>query len=94
MTRKLDFALSSIAVKPGDRVLDVGGGWGAFTEYAGKRGVRVAISDDGQFVAFASQAGNLVAHRQHGHAGGEQQRRENRSDSSVSSFSENVCPAR
>ena len=41
MTRKLDFALSAIAVRPGDRVLDVGGGWGAFTEYAGQRGIRV-----------------------------------------------------
>jgi len=41
MTRKLDFALASIGVKPDDRVLDVGGGWGAFTEYAGKKGVRV-----------------------------------------------------
>ncbi|WP_136514864.1 class I SAM-dependent methyltransferase [Geomonas edaphica] len=39
--RKLEFALSSCLVKPGDRVLDVGGGWGTFTEYAGKRGIRV-----------------------------------------------------
>lgn len=41
ITRKLDFALTSIRAKAGDRVLDVGGGWGAFTEYAGKQGVRV-----------------------------------------------------
>ncbi len=39
--RKLDFALSSCNLKPGDRVLDVGGGWGTFTEYAGKRGMQV-----------------------------------------------------
>jgi len=39
--RKLDFAVSSCQLKPGDRVLDVGGGWGAFTEYAGKRGIEV-----------------------------------------------------
>jgi len=39
--RKLEFALSSCLVKPGDRVLDVGGGWGTFTEYAGKQGIRV-----------------------------------------------------
>lgn len=41
MTRKLDFALDAIGVKPGSRVLDIGGGWGAFNEHAGKRGIRV-----------------------------------------------------
>jgi cyclopropane-fatty-acyl-phospholipid synthase len=41
ITRKMDFALTSVEAKPGDRVLDVGGGWGAFTEFAGKKGVRV-----------------------------------------------------
>jgi cyclopropane-fatty-acyl-phospholipid synthase len=41
VTRKLDFALEQIGAKPGDRVLDIGGGWGAFTEHAGKRGIRV-----------------------------------------------------
>ena len=41
ITRKLDFALEAIGAQPGDRVLDVGGGWGAFTQHAGRRGVRV-----------------------------------------------------
>ena len=36
MTRKLDFALEAIGARPGDRVLDIGGGWGAFNEYAGR----------------------------------------------------------
>lgn len=39
--RKLDFALDQIGVREGERVLDVGGGWGAWTEYAGERGIRV-----------------------------------------------------
>jgi len=39
--RKLDFALAACRVQAGDRVLDVGGGWGTFTEYAGRRGIRV-----------------------------------------------------
>jgi cyclopropane-fatty-acyl-phospholipid synthase len=39
--RKLDFAIDSCKLKPGDRVLDVGGGWGAFTEHAGRRGIEV-----------------------------------------------------
>jgi cyclopropane-fatty-acyl-phospholipid synthase len=41
MTRKMDLALEAIAVKPGDRVLEVGGGWGAFAEHAARRGVDV-----------------------------------------------------
>jgi cyclopropane-fatty-acyl-phospholipid synthase len=41
MTRKMDIALDAIGVGPGDRVLEIGGGWGAFVEYAGKRGVEV-----------------------------------------------------
>lgn len=39
--RKLQFAWDSIGVKEGDRVLDVGGGWGAWTQFAGERGARV-----------------------------------------------------
>jgi cyclopropane-fatty-acyl-phospholipid synthase len=39
--RKLDFAIDACGLKPGDRVLDVGGGWGAFTEHAGRRGIEV-----------------------------------------------------
>ncbi len=39
--RKLDFAVQSCNLKEGDRVLDVGGGWGTFTEYAGKKGIHV-----------------------------------------------------
>lgn len=39
--RKLDFAIDACGIKPGDRVLDVGGGWGAFTEHAGRRNIEV-----------------------------------------------------
>ena len=39
--RKLDFAIDSCGMQPGDRVLDVGGGWGSFTEHAGRRGIEV-----------------------------------------------------
>ncbi len=41
MTRKMDLAIAAIGVKPGDHVLEVGGGWGAFVEHAGKRGIEV-----------------------------------------------------
>jgi cyclopropane-fatty-acyl-phospholipid synthase len=39
--RKFDFAVESCGLRPGDNVLDVGGGWGSFTEYAGKQGINV-----------------------------------------------------
>jgi cyclopropane-fatty-acyl-phospholipid synthase len=39
--RKLDTAIESCGIKPGWRVLDIGAGWGAFTEHAGRRGVQV-----------------------------------------------------
>lgn len=40
-TRKFDFALEAVKAKPGDRILDIGSGWGAFVEYAGRKGIRV-----------------------------------------------------
>lgn len=39
--RKLATAIEAAGIEPGMRVLNVGGGWGSFTEFAGKRGVRV-----------------------------------------------------
>jgi cyclopropane-fatty-acyl-phospholipid synthase len=39
--RKLATAFSSARMEPEMRVLDVGGGWGSFTEFAGSRGARV-----------------------------------------------------
>ncbi len=39
--RKLDTAIEVCGLKPGSRVLDIGGGWGAFTEHGGKRGIHV-----------------------------------------------------
>ncbi len=41
MKRKLDFAIDACHLKPGSKVLDVGGGWGAFNEYAGNKGIEV-----------------------------------------------------
>lgn len=39
--RKLDFAVESCGLKPGDHVLDVGCGWGSFAEHAGRLGIQV-----------------------------------------------------
>jgi cyclopropane-fatty-acyl-phospholipid synthase len=41
MTRKMDLAIEAIGVGPGDHVLEVGGGWGAFAEHAAKKGIEV-----------------------------------------------------
>jgi cyclopropane-fatty-acyl-phospholipid synthase len=41
ITRKLDFALEAVGARPGQHVLDIGGGWGAFLEYAGRKDIRV-----------------------------------------------------
>ncbi|TDH21325.1 methyltransferase domain-containing protein [Segetibacter sp. 3557_3] len=40
-TRKLDFALAAVGAKPGDHILDIGSGWGAVVEHAGRKGIRV-----------------------------------------------------
>jgi cyclopropane-fatty-acyl-phospholipid synthase len=40
-TRKLDFALESVQAKPGDHILDIGSGWGAMVEHAGRKGIGV-----------------------------------------------------
>lgn len=40
-TRKLDFALDAINAKPGDRILDIGSGWGSMVEHAGNKGIHV-----------------------------------------------------
>lgn len=60
--RKLDFAIDACRLKPGDRVLDVGGGWGSFTEYAGERGIQVtSLTISRQSEAFLA---DLIQRRQ------------------------------
>lgn len=39
--RKLDFAFEACKLKSGDRVLEVGPGWGAFASYAARKGIRI-----------------------------------------------------
>jgi cyclopropane-fatty-acyl-phospholipid synthase len=38
--RKLDFAMRVCKMRPGDRVLNIGEGWGGMMTYAGRRGMR------------------------------------------------------
>jgi cyclopropane-fatty-acyl-phospholipid synthase len=41
ITRKLEYAVAATGLREGDRVLDIGGGWGAFVEYGGQHGLHV-----------------------------------------------------
>ncbi|HEX3808969.1 MAG TPA: class I SAM-dependent methyltransferase [Rhizomicrobium sp.] len=38
--RKFDYAFEKLGLKAGDRILEIGPGWGAWFEYASKRGVK------------------------------------------------------
>ncbi len=51
MERKFRYAFDACGIKPGQRVLDIGGGWGSFLEFAGEQGVHVTsitISDESE----------------------------------------------
>ncbi|MEW6269321.1 MAG: class I SAM-dependent methyltransferase [Thermodesulfobacteriota bacterium] len=41
MARKMQAAIDALGLAPGMEVLDMGGGWGCFVEYAGRQGIRV-----------------------------------------------------
>lgn len=41
MERKFRYAFDACGIRPGHRVLDIGGGWGSFLGFAGEQGVQV-----------------------------------------------------
>ena len=41
MERKFRYAFDACGIQPGQRVLDIGGGWGSFLQFAGEQGVHV-----------------------------------------------------
>jgi cyclopropane-fatty-acyl-phospholipid synthase len=51
MERKFRYAFEACGIQPGQRVLDIGGGWGSFLQFAGEQGVHVTsitISDESE----------------------------------------------
>ncbi len=49
--RKFRYAFDAVGLRPGQRVLDIGGGWGSFLQFAGEQGVHVTsltISDESE----------------------------------------------
>ena len=51
MVRKFRYAFDACGIQPGQRVLDIGGGWGSFLQFAGEQGVHVTsitISDESE----------------------------------------------
>ncbi|MBN7812006.1 class I SAM-dependent methyltransferase [Algoriphagus sp. H41] len=62
-TRKFEFVLESIGAQPGQRILEIGAGWGSFVEFAGQRGIHVTsltISEQSRhFVQEVINAQNL-----------------------------------
>jgi cyclopropane-fatty-acyl-phospholipid synthase len=56
MERKLQFALDCCQLVPGDRILDIGGGWGSLLEFAGEKGIHVtSITLSGQSERFLQE---------------------------------------
>jgi cyclopropane-fatty-acyl-phospholipid synthase len=55
--RKLAYAISACQMKQGDRVLNIGEGWGGFLTYAGRRGMRYTglTLNDESFEAASSK---------------------------------------
>lgn len=59
--RKLDYCFDKLALKPGDRVLEIGPGWGAWFEYAAQRGVKcTGLTISKESASYLKQRATLV----------------------------------
>lgn len=62
-TRKFDYAFEKLKLKPGDHILEVGPGWGAWFEYASARGVKcTGISISKESIRFLNEKGRKLGH--------------------------------
>ncbi len=59
--RKFDYAFQKLKLKPGDHILEVGPGWGAWFEYASARGVKcTGISISKESIRFLTEKGKRL----------------------------------
>ncbi len=62
-TRKFDYAFEKLGLKPGDHILEVGPGWGAWFEYAAPRGVKcTGISISKESIRFLTEKGKKLGY--------------------------------
>jgi cyclopropane-fatty-acyl-phospholipid synthase len=61
--RKFDYCFEKLKLKPGDHILEIGPGWGAWFEYASKRGVKcTGISISKESIRFLTEKGKRLGH--------------------------------
>jgi len=61
--RKFEYAFEKLKLKPGDRILEVGPGWGAWFEYASARGVKcTGISISKESIRYLTEKGKKLGH--------------------------------
>jgi len=59
--RKFDYAFEKLKLKPGDHILEIGPGWGAWFEYASARGVKcTGISISKESIRFLTEKGKTL----------------------------------
>jgi len=62
-TRKFDYAFEKLGLKPGDHILEVGPGWGAWFEYAAPRGIKcTGISISKESIRFLTEKGRRLGY--------------------------------
>jgi cyclopropane-fatty-acyl-phospholipid synthase len=61
--RKFDFCIDSCRLGPGSHILEIGPGWGAFSEYVSKRGVRLtAVTNSIKSHEYMTDLGRRLGH--------------------------------
>jgi cyclopropane-fatty-acyl-phospholipid synthase len=61
--RKFDYCFEKLKLKPGDHILEIGPGWGAWFEYAAKRGIKcTGISISKESIRFLTEKGKKLGH--------------------------------
>jgi cyclopropane-fatty-acyl-phospholipid synthase len=59
--RKFDYCIETCRLGPRSHILEVGPGWGAFSEYAAKRGIRItAVTNSGRSGEFVADLGRRL----------------------------------